>query len=223
MRWVGILRQEGWSLYFSMRQRAVPNRRKPANTTRYLSQAGRRNEITLGQADSGVNTVDEQASAAFITTWALLLASCCVLCIDNWYLAQCTTHTDESDWSKNCTAMALLQLKQRPTYWAGHRAIQDLATQITALTRALQQQKRRIFKTLRDMGFADGYVPEAGNVRAPLDVMRDIAVVQALVWRPCALSKEKVTGGVGLFNLLQFANDTAQQTNKVLPLLVTGY
>ena len=44
--------------------------------------------------------------------------------------------------------------------------------------------------------------------------------MQAPVWRPSALSKEKVTGGVGLFTLLQFAEDTAQMTNTVLPLLV---
>ena len=44
--------------------------------------------------------------------------------------------------------------------------------------------------------------------------------MQAPVWRPFALSKEKVTGGVGLLNLLHFAKDTAQQTNRVLPLLV---
>ena len=44
--------------------------------------------------------------------------------------------------------------------------------------------------------------------------------MQAPVWRPFALSKEKVTAGVGLLNLLQFAEDTAQQTNRVLPLLV---
>ena len=49
---------------------------------------------------------------------------------------------------------------------------------------------------------------------------RDTRTVQAPVWRPFALSKEKVTGGVGLLNLLQFAKDTAQQTNRVLPLLV---
>ena len=28
-RWVCILRQEGWNLYLLMRQRAVPNRKKP--------------------------------------------------------------------------------------------------------------------------------------------------------------------------------------------------
>ena len=44
--------------------------------------------------------------------------------------------------------------------------------------------------------------------------------MQAPVWRPFALSKEKVTSGVGLVNLLHFAKDTAQQTNRVLPLLV---
>ena len=49
---------------------------------------------------------------------------------------------------------------------------------------------------------------------------RDATTVQAPVWRPFALSKEKVTGGVGLFNLLHFAKDVAQQTNRVLPLLV---
>ena len=43
--------------------------------------------------------------------------------------------------------------------------------------------------------------------------------MQAPVWHPFALSKEKVTGGVGLFNLLHFAKDAAQQTNRVLPLL----
>ena len=86
--------------------------------------------------------------------------------------------------------------------------------------KALQQRERRIPQTLRDIGYADGYVRDTGNVRAPLDVRRDTRTVQAPVWRPFALSKEKVTGGVGLLNLLQFAKDTAQQTNRVLPLLV---
>ena len=40
------------------------------------------------------------------------------------------------------------------------------------------------------------------------------------MWRSFPLSKEKVTGGVVLLNLLHFAKDTAQQTNRVLPLLV---
>ena len=44
--------------------------------------------------------------------------------------------------------------------------------------------------------------------------------MQAPVWRPFALSKEKVTGCVGPLNLLQFAKDTAQHTSRVLPLLV---
>ena len=44
--------------------------------------------------------------------------------------------------------------------------------------------------------------------------------MQTLVRHPFALSEERVTSGVGLLNLLQFAKDTAQQTNSVLPLLV---
>ena len=164
--------------------------------------------------------MDEQAAAALKATWSLVLSSCCVLWIDNWYRAQYTTHPDESDRSQNCTAMAVLQLKQGPTYWAGHPAIEDLAARITTVARALQQCERRIPQTLRDMGYADGCVPDTGNVRAPLDVRRDARTVQGPVWRPFALSKEKVTGGVGLLNLLQFAKDTAQQTNRVLPLLV---
>ena len=149
-----------------------------------------------------------------------MLASCCVLWMDNWYRAQYTTHPDESDRSQNCTAMAVFQLKQRPTYWAGHPAIEDLAARITTVARALQQRERRIPQTLRDMGHAHGCVPDTGNVRAPLDVRRDTRTVQAPVWRPLARSKEKVTGGVGLLNLLHFAKDTAQQTNRALPLLV---
>ena len=43
--------------------------------------------------------------------------------------------------------------------------------------------------------------------------------MQAPVWPPCALSKEKVTGGVGLLHLLPFAKHTAQRINRVLPLL----
>ena len=53
------------------------------------------------------------------------------------------------------------------------------------------------------MGYADGCVPDTGNVRAPLDVKRDTTVVHAPVWGPFALSKEKVACGVGLLNLLQ--------------------
>ena len=44
--------------------------------------------------------------------------------------------------------------------------------------------------------------------------------MQAPVSRPFALSKEKVTWGVGPLYLLQFAKDSAQQTNRNLPLLV---
>ena len=219
-RWVRIFRQEGWNLYLLMRQQAVPNRKKPGNKTGYLTQSERRKKVRLGQADAAADTVDEQAAAALKATWSLVLSSCGVLWIDNWYRAQYTTHADKSDRSQNCTAMAVLQLKQRPTYWAGHPAIEDLAARITTVARALQQREESIPQTLRDMGYADGCAPDTGNVRAPLDVMRDARTVQALVWRPFALSKEKVTGGVGLLNLLHFAKDVAQQTNRVLPLLV---
>ena len=215
-----ILRQEGWNLYLLMRQRAVPNRKKLGNKTGYLTQTERRREVRLGEADAAADTVDEQAAAALKATWSLVLLSCCVLWIDNWYRAQYTTHPDESDRSQTCTAMAVLQLKQRPTYWAGHPAIEDLAARITTVARVLQQRERRISQTLCDMGYADGCVPDTGNVRAPLYVRRDARTVQAPVWHPFALSKEKVTGGVGLSNLLHFAKDVAQQTNRVLLLLV---
>ena len=215
-----ILRGEGWNLYLLMRQRAVPNRRKPRNTTGCLTQTERRTKVRLGQADAATDTVDGQAAAALKATWSLVLSLCCVLWIDNWYRAQYTTHPDKSDQSQNCTAMAVLQLKQRPTYWAGHPAIEDLAARILTVARALQQREPRIPQTLRDMGYADECVPDTGNVRAPLDVRRDARTVQVPVWRPFALSKEKVTGGVGLSNLLHFAKDVAQQTNRVLPLLV---
>ena len=116
--------------------------------------------------------------------------------------------------------MAVLQLKQRPTYWAGHPAIEDLAARITTVARALQERERTIPQTLRDMGHVDGCVPDTRKVRAPLDVRRDARTVQAPSWRPFVLSKEKVTGCVGLLHLLHFAKDTAQRTNRVLPLMV---
>ena len=156
-----------------MRQRAVPNRKKPGNKTGYLTQTERRTKVRLGQADAAADTVDEQAAAALKATWSLVLSSCCVLWRDNWYRAQYTTHPKESDRSQNCTAMAVLQLRQRPTYWAGHPAIEDLVARITTVARALQQRERRIPQTLRDMGYADGCAPDTGNVRAPLDVRRD--------------------------------------------------
>ena len=145
----------------------------------------------------------------------LRLSSCRVLWMDNWYRAQYTTHPDQSDLSQNCTAMAVLQMKQRPTHCAGHPAIEDLAAQITTVARALQQRERIIPRILCDIGYADGCVPHTGKVRAPLHVRRNARTVQAPVWRPFALSKEKVTGGVGLLNLLHFAKDAAQQTNRV--------
>ena len=43
--------------------------------------------------------------------------------------------------------------------------------------------------------------------------------MQAMVWPLFALSKEKVTCGIGLLNLLQFAQDTAQQTNRPKPMV----
>ena len=73
------------------------------------------------------------------------------------------------------------------------------------VARALQQRERRIPPPLRDMGYADGCVPDTGNVRVLSGVRRDTSTVQAPVWRPFALSKEKITCGVGLLNLLQFA------------------
>ena len=187
-RWVRILRQEGWNLYPLMRQRAVPNRKKPGNTTGYLMQIERRTKVRLGQADAAADTVDEQAAAAPKGTWSLVLASCYVLWMDNWYRAQYTTRPDESDRSQNCTAIAVVQLKQRPAYSAGHPAIEDPAARIMTVARALQQCERRIPQTLRDMGYADGCVQDTGNVRAALDVRRDTRTVQAPVWRPFALS-----------------------------------
>ena len=186
-RWVRILRQEGWNLYLLMRQRAVPNRKKTGNTTEYLTQTERRTKVRLGQADAAADTVDEQAAAALKATSSLVLSLYCVLWIDNWYREQYTTHPDEIDWLQNCTAMAVLQLKQTPTYWAGHPAIEDLAARIPTVARALQQRERRIPQTLRDMGYADGPAPDTGNVRAPLDVRRDARTLQAPVWRPFAL------------------------------------
>ena len=193
-----ILRQEGWNLYLLMRQRAVPNRIRPGNTTEYLTQTERRTKVRLGQSDAAADTVDEQAAAASKATWSLALSSCCGLWKDNWYRAQYTTHPDESHRSQNCTSMAVPQLKQRPTYWAGHPAIEDLAARKTTVARALQQLERRIPQTFGDMGYADGCVPDTGNVRASLDVRRDARSVQAPVWRPFALSKVKVTGDVRL-------------------------
>ena len=114
-RWVRILRQEGSNLHLLMRHRAVANRKKPGNTTAYLTQTERRTKVRLGQADAAADTLDEQAATTLKAMWTLVLASCCVLSIDNWYRAQYTTHPDESDRSQNCTAIAALQLKQRPT------------------------------------------------------------------------------------------------------------
>ena len=219
-RWVCILQRVGWNLYLLMRQRAVPNRKKPGHTTGYLAQTEGRTKVRLGQAEAAADTMDEQAAAALKATWSLVLSSCCLLWIDNWYQAQYTTHPDKSDRSQNCTAMAVLQLIQRPTHWAGHPAIEDLAARITTVARALQQRERRMPQTLRDMRYVDECVPDTGNVTAPLDVRRDARTVQAPVWRLFALSKEKVTGGVGLLNFLHFAKYAAQQTNRVLPLLV---
>ena len=187
-----------------MRQRAVPNREKPGNRTGYLMQTERRKKIRLGQADTAADTVDDQAAAALKATLTLVLSSCCVLWMDSWYRAQYTTRPDESYRSQNRTAIAVLQLKQRPTYWAGHPSIEDVAARITTVARALQQFERRSPQTLRDMGYADDCVPDTGNVRAPLDVRRDTRTVQAPVWHPFALSKEKVTGRIGLLNSLQF-------------------
>ena len=86
-RWVRILRQEGWNLYLLMRQWAVPNRKKPGNKTGYLTQTERRTKVRLGQADAAADTMDKQAAAALKATWSLVLSSCCVLWIDNWYRA----------------------------------------------------------------------------------------------------------------------------------------
>ena len=98
-RWVRIFRQEGWNLYLLMRQRAVQNEKRTGNTTGYLTQTKRGTKLRLGQADAAADTVDEQIAVALKATWSLVLSSCCVLWIDNWYRAQYTTHPDESDQS----------------------------------------------------------------------------------------------------------------------------
>ena len=74
-RWVRILRQEGGNLYLLMHQGAVPNRRKPRNTTGYLTPTERRTKVRLRQADAAAGTVDEQAAAALKATWSLVLSS----------------------------------------------------------------------------------------------------------------------------------------------------
>ena len=60
------------------------------STTGYLTQTGRQKEVPLWQADATADTVAKQAAAAIKATWTLVLASCCVLWIDNWYRAQNT-------------------------------------------------------------------------------------------------------------------------------------
>ena len=100
-RWVRTLQQEGWDLHLLMPQVAVPNRKRPGNTTGYLTQTARRTNVRLWQEDTAADTVDEQAATARKATWTLVLASCCVLWIDNWYQAQYTTRPDESDRSQN--------------------------------------------------------------------------------------------------------------------------
>ena len=86
-----ILRQEGSNLYLLMHQRAVRNRKKPGNTTRNLTQTERQTKVRLGQADAASDTVADKAAAALKATWTLVLASCCLLWIDNWYQAQYST------------------------------------------------------------------------------------------------------------------------------------
>ena len=117
---------------------------KPGKHNRVPNANRKTNKSRLGQADAAADTVDKQAAAALKTTWALVLTSCCVLWMDNWYRANYTTHPDKTDQSQNCTAMAVLQLKQRLTYWAGDPATEDLAARIMTVARALQQRERRI-------------------------------------------------------------------------------
>ena len=91
--------------------------------------------------------------------------------------------------------------------------------------RNLQQEGWNLYLLMRQRAVPDRKKP--GNTTGYLTqterrtkVRRDARTVQAPVWRPFALSKEKVTGGIGLLNLLHFAKDAAHQTNRVLPLLV---
>ena len=92
-----ILRQEAWNVYLLMRQQAVADRKKPGNTTGYLTQTDKRTKVRLGQADAVADTVDEEAAAALKATLGLVLASRLVLWMDNWHRAQYTTHRDKSD------------------------------------------------------------------------------------------------------------------------------
>ena len=157
-----ILRQEGRNPNVLMRQLAVPNRKNTGNTRGYLTETERRKQDRLGQADAAADTVGEQAAAALKATWTLVAASCCVLWIHNWYRAQYTIHPDESDRSQNCTANAVLWLKERPTYWAAHQAIEDLAARITTVAGARQQRAMgipRLYVTW-DMRMAVYQIPE---------------------------------------------------------------
>ena len=111
----------------------------------------------------------------------------------------------------------MLLLQDALRYWHGHPSLEELERRVPVVARMLGNTEGTFAGILRDLGFASTR-PVVRNIRALLDIIRPVPAKRPH-WRPLCLSKEKVSGNVSLFNLLQFTRDLAQHTRPVVPVL----
>ena len=78
-RWVRIVRQDASNLYLLMRQQAVPNRRKPGNTTGYEQKDKRRYDLGKQTPPQIQRTNRLQQHLKQREHWCLHRAACCGL------------------------------------------------------------------------------------------------------------------------------------------------
>ena len=135
----------------------------------------------------------------------------------NWYNKQFSTNPDKENKSLNATALAVLLLRDAPSYWHGHPSLQEVERRVPVVARMLGNTEGTFASILRDLGFASTR-PFVRNIRAPLDIIRRVPAKRPH-WRPLCLSKEKVSSNVSLLNLLQITRDLTQHTRPVVIVL----
>ena len=156
-RWVGVLIEEGWRLYFYllMRHRAVPYQGKPKSVVAIEgSRAQRRILARSGLAPYSAPSLKVKAAVRLQTTWNKIHQQWVVLWMDNWYSKQFTTNPDKNDKSLNAAALAVLLLRDAPRYWHGHPSLEELERRVPVVARVLGNTEGPFARIMRDLGFA---------------------------------------------------------------------
>ena len=137
--------------------------------------------------------------------------------MDNWYNIVFPTNPDKNDKILDATALAVLLLRDASRHWHGHPSLKELERRVSIDARMLGNSGGTFPRSLRDLGFASTR-PVVRNIRAPLDIVREVPAERPHWW-PLCLSKKKVSSNVSLLHLLQFTRDLAQHTPPVVPVL----